>query len=71
MKEQKRSNEIIIKDIEYSVIAKKFTGKQLKDICKKYNVTQKGNKLDLVKRLCNAGYYKDLVNKKNLTLSKN
>ena len=40
---------------EYENIAKQFIKNDLKDICKQINLSQKGNKMELIEKIFHAG----------------
>ena len=50
--------------IEYEVLAKEFLQKNLKDICKNNNLSMKGNKVQLLERLFDAGLSEHVLSKK-------
>ena len=55
--------------IEYEVLAKEFLQKNLKDICKNNNLSMKGNKVQLLERLFEAGLQEYVLsNNKNVNV---
>ena len=63
---------VLKEDIEYEVLAREFLQKDLREKCKNYNLSMKGNKKDLLERIAEAGYLNEILNKdKNINVSKN
>lgn len=67
-----QENNTLKEDIELELLARDYLQKDLKELCKSFNLSMKGNKRELLERIAAAGHLQDVLNNdKNFNVSKN